>query len=101
MSTHFNLIVYNVVHNWLALTVYDPLVSQEGLRLTVGWCLGIFYTNDDVVGLQDTEWLQGSLNVIIGLFHHNRLLANVVKEKEMTCQTGTIRYRMSEEAVGR
>ena len=90
-----------MVRSWIVLTVEDQLLDQEGLGLEVVRCLVLFYVDDGMVGLQDTEWLQGSLNVIIGLFRHNRLLANIVKEKEMTCQTGTLRSRMSEEAVGR
>ena len=54
--------------NLLALTVEDHLVTQEGLVLAVGRCLGLFYVDDGVVGLRDTERHQGALNVLIGLF---------------------------------
>ena len=51
----FNLIVDNVVRNWLALTVEDQLVAQEVLGPAVGSCMGIFYTNNGVVGSRDPE----------------------------------------------
>ena len=68
MTTLLNLIVENVVSNWIAMTVEDRLVAQEGLGLTVGRCMGLFYAEDNVVGSWDKEWLQGALNVFIGLF---------------------------------
>ena len=54
-----------------------------------------------VVGLRYLGWLQGALNVLIGLFFYYRLLSNVTKSSAMTCQMGTLRSRMSEEAVER
>ena len=50
----------------------------------VGRCLGLIYADDSVVELQDPEWLQGALNVLIGLFHLYGLVANVAKSKAMT-----------------
>ena len=66
--TLFYLIVNNVVRNWLSLTVEDKLVAHEVLVLVVGRCLGLLYSDDSVVGLQDLEWLNVALNVLIGLF---------------------------------
>ena len=57
-----------MVRNWLALTVEDQLLAQEGLRLVVGSFLEIFYTYYVVVGSRDPEWIQGTLNVLIGPF---------------------------------
>ena len=51
--TLLNLIVENVVRNWLALTVEDQLVAQEGLVLGLGRCLGLFFSDNRVVVLQD------------------------------------------------
>ena len=66
--TIFNLIVDNVLQNWLARLVEDQLVSQEGLGLAVWRCLGLFYAKKIIVGLRYPGWLHVSLNVIIGLF---------------------------------
>ena len=41
----------NVVSNSLVLMVGDQLVAYEGLQLTVGRCLGIFYMDNGVIGL--------------------------------------------------
>ena len=57
--------------------------------------------NDGLIGLRDTEWLQGDINIILGLFLRIGLMANVFKFKTKTCQPGEICLGMSEEAVGR
>ena len=62
------MILDNMVRNWLLLMVEDKLVAHEGLGLMVGWCLGLFYAVDCMVESRYSEWLQGSLNVLIGLF---------------------------------
>ena len=51
----FNFIVNNMEKKWLALILEDQLIDQEGLEMAVGRCLGIFYTDYGVTGLQDTE----------------------------------------------
>ena len=53
------------------------------------------------MGSRDTEWIQGALNVLINIFCQYGLVENLAKSKAMTCQPGTLRHRMSEEAVGR
>ena len=98
--TLFNLIVYNVVCNWLALMVDDQLPAQEGLGITLWRCLVIFYANGGMVGSRDPNWLQGDLNVIIGLLRRYVLVANVIKSKVVICQPGALQSGMSEEAVG-
>ena len=62
------MILDNMVRNWLLLMVEDKLVVHEGLGLMVGGCLGLFYAVDCMVESIYSEWLQGSLNVLIGLF---------------------------------
>ena len=47
--------------------------------------MGIFYTYESMVGLWDPEWIQGSLNVLIGLFWWYRLMYNVANSKSMKC----------------
>ena len=53
MPTLFNIILYNVVRNWLASMVEEELVAHEGLGLAMGQCLVLFYTNDGMVGSLD------------------------------------------------
>ena len=67
------------------LTVEDQLAAQEVLGLDIGRCMGLLYADDGVVGLQDLEWLQGALNVFIGLFRWYGMVENVAKHKAMTC----------------
>ena len=84
---------------WLALMVEGRLVSQEVLGLVVRRSLGLFYTDDSVVGSWYPEWIQGALNVLIGLLCRYRLVENVAKSKAMTCQLGTLQSWMSEEVL--
>ena len=58
---------------------------KYGMGHTVGRTLGIFYMNDGLLVSWDPEWLQGALNVLIGLFHKIVLVANFYKSKTMTC----------------
>ena len=81
--------------------VEDQLVAQEGLGLVVGKFLGLFYASDGMVGFLDPEWLQGDLNMLIGLFRRYGLVVNITKSKAMTCQLSTLRYRMLEEEAGK
>ena len=49
-----------------------------------------------VIGLRNTEWIQGSINILILIFRRVFLMINVAKSKTTTCQTGVIRKGMSE-----
>ena len=99
MPTLFNLVVDNVVRNWLSMTVEDELVAHDGLGLMMGQCIGMFYANDGLVWSREQKWLRGYLNMPIGLFRRYGLVANIAKSKSMTCQTVEIWYGMSEEEV--
>ena len=94
-----------MINDWFQKTLYtvleESLVALEGLGLAVGRCIWLLYTNNRVVGSQDPEWLQGALNVLIGLFCRYGLVTNVAKSKARKCQTGTLLSRILEEAVGR
>ena len=72
------------------MTVEDQLVAQEGLGLVVGRCIVLVYTNKCVMGLRCWGWLQGVLNLFIGLFLRYELVANAVKSKVMIFQIGTL-----------
>ena len=49
------------------IVVYYAII-HDGLVRVVYQILGVFYAKDGLLGLQDSEWLQGYLNVLIGLF---------------------------------
>ena len=89
--TLFNVAVDRMVRNWLSSKVEDNAVINESLGHVVGRSLGVFYTNDDILGSQDQECIQVEINVSIGMFHRIGLLAKVDKSKTMTCQPGEIR----------
>ena len=57
----------------------------------------MFYVNDGLIGSQEPDCLQWPLNALIGLFRRVVLMANIVKSRTMTCQSGAIRTGMSEE----
>ena len=83
--TLFTVAVNSVVRNWILLTVEYGAVIQEGLVHAVVWSLGVLYMDHGLLGLRYPEWLQGALNVLIGLFLWIGLAANVAKSKTMTC----------------
>ena len=65
--TLLNVEVDSVVRYWLPMKVGDNAVIHDGLGHGVGRILGVFYEEDSILGLQDLECIQGSLNVLIGL----------------------------------
>ena len=84
--TLFNVTVDSVVRHWILPTVEDLEVIQDRLVHVVGWSLGVFYVNEGLLGLWDPEWMQGALNVLIGMLHWIGLVVNIDKSKTMTCQ---------------
>ena len=93
------MVVDNIIITWLSITVEDQRVAHDGLGDTVWRCLRVFYANDSMVGSHDPECLQHAMNVLVGLFRRYGLAANVTKSRTMTCQPGTLRPGMSEEAM--
>ena len=89
--TLFNVAVDRMVRHWLSTKVEDNAVINDSLGHVVGRSLGVFYTNDDILGSQDQECIQVEINVSIGMFHRIGLLAKADKSKTMTCQPGEIR----------
>ena len=47
--------------------------------------MGMFYADDGMVVLQDPQWLQGALGVLIGLLCWYGLVVNISKSKAMIC----------------
>ena len=41
--------------------------------------MGVFYADNCLLGLWDPEWIQGPLNILIGLFHWIDLMDNIAK----------------------
>ena len=71
--------VESVIYQWMSIPVEDDAVIHDMLGHAVGWRLGIFYTCDSLLGSRYPEWIQGDLNVLIGLFRQIGLMANVAK----------------------
>ena len=82
------------------MMVEDELFTHEGLVIAVGQCLGLFYANDGMGVSRYPEWIQGALNVLVGLFRRYGMVENVAKSKAIKCHPGGIRSEMSEDAVG-
>ena len=96
--TLLNVLGDNVIIIWLPMTVEDQRVAHDGLGETVERCLGVFYSEDDMVGSRGADWMQHSMNVLVGLFRIYGLAANVANSRTMTCQPGALRSGMSDEA---
>ena len=89
--------VESVVWHWLSLTVEDEYSIHDGLRLSVGRSMGMFYADDGFIRLQDLEWIQKFINFLIGLFCRVGMMANVQKSKTTTCHMGEICTGISSE----
>ena len=96
--TLFNVVVDNFIRTWLSVTVEDQRVAHYRLVETSRQFLGVFYAYDVMVGSRDAEWLQHSMHVLVGLFRRYGLASNVAKSCTMTCQPGSLRSGISEEA---
>ena len=79
------MVVNNVIRTCLVITVEDQRVVHDGLGETVGWCLGVFYANDLMMGSRDADWLQHLMNGQVSLFQWYGLEANVAKSRTITC----------------
>ena len=95
----FNVLVDNFIITCLAMTLEEQRVDHDGLRDTVGRCLGVFYDENGMVDSRNPDCLQHATNVLLGLFRRYGLVANVKKSRIMTCQPGALQAGMSEEAM--
>ena len=62
-----------------------------------GRFLGVSYVNDGMFGSRDSDWLQHSMNVFIGLFQRYCLTDNFVKSFTMTFLPGALRLGISDD----
>ena len=67
----------------------------------MGHSLGVLYADDEILGYRDPGFLQGVLNIHIGLLRQIGLVDNAAKSKTMTCQPGEIRSVILKEEFGR
>ena len=74
-----------MVRNCLSMTVADGAVIHNGLGYAVGQIMGVLYAEYDLIGSWDLAWIQGYLNIPIGLFCWIGMMGNVSKSKTMTC----------------
>ena len=74
-----------MLHHCISLMVEDGAVIQYGLGHAGGKILGVFYAHDGLLGFQDTECLQSTLNVLIGMFRMIGLAFNVYNPNTTTC----------------
>ena len=93
-STMLNVVVENIIRTWLDMKLEDQRVAHDGLGYTVGWCLGVFYADNGMVGSRDLDWLQHAMNVLVGLFRRYGMAYNFAKSRTMTCQPRTLRAGM-------
>ena len=81
----------------MSLTVEYEYVTHERLGMALGQYMGMFYEDDSTIRSSDTEWIQGDINIIIGLFRRVGIMPNVAESKTMTCQPGSINTGISYE----
>ena len=83
--------VDKVFHNWVSITVEYNTVIHNRLVHVAEWSIGVFYADNRIIGSRDPRWLQGGINILIGMFLWIGLMSNSAKSKKMMCQSGTIR----------
>ena len=76
----------------------DESIVHDGLEMTAGRSIGVFYAYDDPIGSCDSVWIQGSIIVLIGIFRRVSLMDNIEKSNTMNCHLRAILTGMSEEA---
>ena len=79
-----------MVQKWMSMIMEDTAVIHDIMGHGVGRSMGVFYAENVLVRSQDPKWLQGALNLLIGLFRKIGLMDNVSKYKTMKFQTGAI-----------
>ena len=60
--------------------------------------MGVFYADNGIIGSREPEWIQGAINVLIGILKRFGQMTNVAKSRTMTCHLGVIYAGVSEEA---
>ena len=88
--TLFNVEVDRVIRHWMPITMEDESTTNEGIGTEIGMCMVVFYADDSIIVSRDTEWLQGDINVLIGIFRRVGLMVNVEKYKTMKFHTRDI-----------
>ena len=71
--------VDSVFRHWMSLTVEDESATYERQGMELGRSMGMFYEDASMIETREPEWLQGDINVLIGLFRRVRLMDNVAK----------------------
>ena len=95
----FNVAVDKLIRTWLYMTVEYQRVYHGRLIDTIGRRLGVFYTDDIMVGSRYSDWLQHAMNILVGLFRRYFLVANIAKSRTITCQPRSLQAGMSEGAM--
>ena len=74
------------------------MVTHDNLGDTFGrW---VVLSNDDgMVGSREPDWLQYTINVLVRLFRRYSMADSVAKSRTMTCQPGSLRAGILEEAM--
>ena len=93
-----NMALERMVQHWLSLKMEEGYAIHDGLRMAVVRIMDVFYADDVLIRLQEPEWIQGVINVLIRIFHRVGLIANAAKPNTTTFQPGENHTRMLEEA---
>ena len=72
----FNVNINSLIRHWSSLMVEEVAVVHGGLGHMGGRSLVMLYADDGILGSQYPEWIQGDLNVLIGLFQRIGLADN-------------------------
>ena len=97
-QTLFNVVVYNVIWTWFAMTVEDHRVVHDGFGDVFGRCLRVFCIDNNMVGSRDPDCLQHLMDFLVGLFLRYGFTYNIAKSCSITCQPSALMSEISVES---
>ena len=68
MPKLFNVAVHSVVLHCQSLTMEDEYAIHDGIGMSVGRSMGVFYEDGGLIISRDLEWFQGASMYLFGLF---------------------------------
>jgi hypothetical protein len=93
----FNVLVYAVAREWLRELREGSVLEPDKIDHLMATFFAIFYVNDAYLPSRDPEFLQRTLDVIVGLFACVGLKTNAQKTQTMMCTPGRICIQLPED----
>ena len=97
--------IFNIVVDAVVWEVLEAVCSPHEAQYGMGWATGeinlVLYVDERRISVQDHEWVQDALTVIVDMFRRMGLEANIEKIKVMLSTPGFIWGKWGETAYKR